>query len=162
MTEKIYLGLTGSFGSGCTELRRVLEDSYRGISLSETVREEAERQRVDQNRDTLQNVGNTLRRERGLSHLAKVAIQKAANIQSDIIIFDEPTHGIDVGAKADIYQLLRELSDEGKGIIMVSSELPEVLNVCDRILVFRDVKIVKNFEEIKGISEEDVVKFAIG
>ena len=81
---------------------------------------------------------------------------------ADIIIFDEPTHGIDVGAKADIYQLLRELSDEGKGIILVSSELPEILNVCDRILVFRDGKIVHDFEKTAGLTEEDVVEYALG
>jgi ribose transport system ATP-binding protein len=92
----------------------------------------------------------------------KVSIAKWLATKSDVIIFDEPTHGIDVGAKADIYQLLRELSDEGKGIILVSSELPEVLNVCDRILVFRDGKIVHDFENTAGLTEEDVVEYALG
>jgi ABC-type sugar transport system ATPase subunit len=92
----------------------------------------------------------------------KVSIAKWLATRSDVIIFDEPTHGIDVGAKADIYQLLRELSDEGKAIVLVSSELPEVLNVCDRILVFRDGKIVHEFTETKGLSEEDVVRYALG
>ena len=92
----------------------------------------------------------------------KVSIAKWLATKSDVIIFDEPTHGIDVGAKADIYQLLRELSDEGKGIILVSSELPEVLNVCDRILVFRDGKIVHDFENTEGLTEEDVVGYALG
>jgi ribose transport system ATP-binding protein len=92
----------------------------------------------------------------------KVSIAKWLATRSDVIIFDEPTHGIDVGAKADIYQLLRELSDEGKAIIMVSSELPEVLNVCDRILVFRDGRIVKEFEHSDDLSEEEVVKYALG
>ena len=92
----------------------------------------------------------------------KVSIAKWLATRSDVIIFDEPTHGIDVGAKADIYQLLRELSDEGKGLILVSSELPEVLNVCDRILVFRDGRIVHEFEENKGLREEDVVRYALG
>ena len=92
----------------------------------------------------------------------KVSIAKWLATRSDVIIFDEPTHGIDVGAKADIYQLLRELSDEGKGIIVVSSELPEVLNVCDRILVFRDGKIVHEYQDTEGLTEEDVVKYALG
>jgi ribose transport system ATP-binding protein len=92
----------------------------------------------------------------------KVSIAKWLATRSDVIIFDEPTHGIDVGAKADIYQLLRELSDEGKGIVLVSSELPEVLNVCDRILVFRDGRIVHEFEQTKGLTEEDVVRYALG
>jgi ABC-type sugar transport system ATPase subunit len=92
----------------------------------------------------------------------KVSIAKWLATRSDVIIFDEPTHGIDVGAKADIYQLLRELSDEGKAIILVSSELPEILNVCDRILVFRDGKIVQEFAESRGLTEEAVVRFALG
>lgn len=92
----------------------------------------------------------------------KVSIAKWLATRSDVIIFDEPTHGIDVGAKADIYELLRELSEEGKGIIMISSELPEVLNVCDRILVFRDGRVVHEFDEISDLTEEDVVRYALG
>jgi ribose transport system ATP-binding protein len=92
----------------------------------------------------------------------KVAIAKWLATRSDIIIFDEPTHGIDVGAKHDIYQLLRELSDEGKGIIMISSELPEILNVCDRILVFRDGRIVQELEQSPELTEEIVVQHALG
>jgi ribose transport system ATP-binding protein len=92
----------------------------------------------------------------------KVSIAKWLATRSDVIIFDEPTHGIDVGAKADIYQLLRELSEEGKGIIMISSELPEVLHVCDRILVFRDGKVVHKFDQVDKLSEEDVVRYALG
>ncbi|TFG62278.1 MAG: sugar ABC transporter ATP-binding protein [Spirochaetales bacterium] len=92
----------------------------------------------------------------------KVSIAKWLATRSDVIIFDEPTHGIDVGAKADIYRLLRGLSEEGKGVVMISSELPEVLNVCDRILVFRDGKIVHEFTENKGLTEEEVVAYAIG
>lgn len=92
----------------------------------------------------------------------KVAIAKWLATKSDIIIFDEPTHGIDVGAKAEVYNLLRELSDEGKGIIMISSELPEILHICDRILVFRDGRISQEFMENRGLTEEVVVKYAIG
>ena len=92
----------------------------------------------------------------------KVSIAKWLATRSDVIIFDEPTHGIDVGAKADIYELLRELSEEGKGIVMISSELPEVMNVCDRILIFRDGKVVKEFDEVADLAEEDVVRYALG
>ena len=92
----------------------------------------------------------------------KVSIAKWLATSCEVLIFDEPTHGIDVGAKADIYQLLRELSDEGKGIVVVSSELSEVLNICDRILVFRDGTIVHDFENTKGLTEEEVVQLALG
>ena len=56
--------------------------------------------------------------------------------ESNLMIFDEPTRGIDIGAKSEIYQIMRGLADEGKGIIMVSSELPGLLMLCDRIVVF--------------------------
>jgi ABC-type sugar transport system ATPase subunit len=92
----------------------------------------------------------------------KVSIAKWLASRSDIIIFDEPTHGVDVGAKAEIYHLLRELADQGKGILFISSELPEILNVCDRIFIFRNGCIVKRFEENRGLSEEMVIKYAIG
>lgn len=71
----------------------------------------------------------------------KVIISKwlAANVR--LLIFDEPTRGIDVGAKNEIYQLMRGLANDGKGIIMVSSELPELLSVCDRIVVIAGGKV---------------------
>ncbi len=92
----------------------------------------------------------------------KVSIAKWLASRSDVIIFDEPTHGVDVGAKAEIYVLLRTLADEGKAILFISSELTEILNVCDRIFVFRNGSIAHRFEENRGLSEESVIKYAIG
>ncbi len=65
----------------------------------------------------------------------KVILGKWLSCESDIIIFDEPTRGIDVGAKQEIYSLMNQLVQEGKSIIIVSSELPEVIGMCDRVLV---------------------------
>jgi ribose transport system ATP-binding protein len=65
----------------------------------------------------------------------KVVIAKWLTAEMDILIFDEPTRGIDVGAKQEIYHLLNELAKEGKSIIMISSELPEILRMSHRILV---------------------------
>jgi ribose transport system ATP-binding protein len=62
----------------------------------------------------------------------------AAN--SEVIIFDEPTRGIDVGAKQEIYELMNELVSEGKAILMVSSDMPELLGMCDRIVVIAEGK----------------------
>ncbi len=92
----------------------------------------------------------------------KVSIAKWLASRSDIIIFDEPTHGVDVGAKSEIYHLLHSLADEGKGIIFISSELPEILNLCDRIFVFRGGCIARRFEENSGLTEEEVIRHAIG
>lgn len=65
----------------------------------------------------------------------KVVLAKWMNAGPDILIFDEPTRGIDVGAKSEIHHLIRELADAGKAVLMISSELPEILNLSDRILV---------------------------
>ena len=65
----------------------------------------------------------------------KVVIAKWLTAEMDILIFDEPTRGIDVGAKQEIYHLLNELAKEGKSIIMISSELPEILRMSHRVLV---------------------------
>ena len=71
----------------------------------------------------------------------KVVIARWLNKQAKILIFDEPTRGIDVGAKSEIYQLMRSLTEKGISIIMISSELPEVIGVSDRVLVFRDGEV---------------------
>ena len=82
-------------------------------------------------------------------------------IRPEIIIFDEPTRGVDIGAKVEIYQKLRELASAGTGIIMISSDLPELIGMCDRI-------IVMHHGEIKGevlpedFSEELILSFATG
>ena len=72
----------------------------------------------------------------------KVALAKWLARECDVLLIDEPTRGVDVGAKAEIYQLLDELACEGKAILMVSSELPELLALCRRILVMRAGKLV--------------------
>ncbi len=91
----------------------------------------------------------------------KIVIAKWLGANSDILIFDEPTRGIDVGAKAEIYRLMEELAAEGKSILMISSELPELLALSDRILVYRDGEINKEFTEVKGLTEEMVLHYAI-
>ena len=72
----------------------------------------------------------------------KVVLSKWLFANPDILILDEPTRGIDVGAKYEIYTIINQLASEGKGIIFISSELPEILGICDRIYVMRDGKIV--------------------
>jgi len=72
----------------------------------------------------------------------KVVLSKWLFANPDILILDEPTRGIDVGAKYEIYTIINRLASEGKGIIFISSELPEILGICDRIYVMRDGKIV--------------------
>ena len=72
----------------------------------------------------------------------KVALAKWLALRPKVLILDEPTRGIDVGAKAEVHALIDELAHEGIGIILISSELPEVLNMSDRILVVAEGEIV--------------------
>lgn len=76
----------------------------------------------------------------------KVVISRWLNHDVSILIFDEPTRGIDVGAKSEIYQIMRKLTEQGISIIMISSELPEIIGVSDRVMVFRDGGIAAELE----------------
>lgn len=78
-----------------------------------------------------------------------------------VLILDEPTHGVDVGAKADIYQLMRDLAAEGIGIILISSELPEILNMSDRIVVMWQGRITGILDG-QTATEEQVMAYATG
>lgn len=91
----------------------------------------------------------------------KVVIAKWVGMQPDIIIMDEPTRGIDVGAKRDIYELMNELTASGVSIIMVSSELPEVLGMSDRILVIHEGRIAGELLH-KDASQEKIMTLATG
>ena len=92
----------------------------------------------------------------------KVVLAKALATKCDIIIFDEPTRGIDVGAKQEIYNLMRQLVDEeGKSIIMVSSEMPELIGMSDRILVMRHGRIVGEIPK-EDYSQELILEYASG
>jgi ABC-type sugar transport system ATPase subunit len=71
-----------------------------------------------------------------------------------VLLLDEPTRGIDVGAKREIYDLIHLMADNGTAILLVSSELPELLGLCDRVLILRDGRIAGEFE--RGVSEEDL------
>ncbi len=77
----------------------------------------------------------------------------------DILIFDEPTRGIDVGAKEEIYQLLNQLAEQGKTIIMISSELPEILRMSHRVVVMADGRI-KGVLSASEASQESIMRLA--
>ena len=93
----------------------------------------------------------------------KVVIGKWINSDADIYIFDEPTRGIDVGAKIEVYNVMNRLVSEGKCIIMVSSELPEVLGMADRVIVMREGKIMAEIpRESPHFNQNDIMKAAWG
>jgi len=91
----------------------------------------------------------------------KLVLIKWLERNSDVLIFDEPTRGIDVGAKYEIYLLMNELASKGKAIIMISSELPEVIGMSDRILVMRNGEITGEITDPKSTSQESVMELAV-
>jgi ribose transport system ATP-binding protein len=90
----------------------------------------------------------------------KVVIGKWLNAHSRVFIFDEPTRGIDVGAKAEIYTLMGDLVAQGAAVLMISSELPEVVSVCDRVYVMRDKTIVGELGR-QNLTEENILRLAM-
>ena len=89
----------------------------------------------------------------------KVIIGRWLLTQPDILMLDEPTRGIDIGAKFEIYQLIQELAKKDKGIIMISSEMPELLGVTDRILVMSNGRVAGIVETAKT-SQEEILQLA--
>ena len=90
----------------------------------------------------------------------KVILSKWLASESDVFIFDEPTRGIDVQAKASIHDMIRDLTKQGRAVLMVSSELPEVIGMSDRIIVMKDGKIAGELPS--GSSELDIMLLATG
>lgn len=91
----------------------------------------------------------------------KVVIAKWLNTDADIYIFDEPTRGIDVGAKVEVYNVMNELVAKGAAIIMISSEMPEVLGMSDRIIVMHEGMLTGEFDR-KEANQENIMKAASG
>ena len=90
----------------------------------------------------------------------KVVVAKQLVINPKIIILDEPTKGVDVGSKAAIYEIMSDMAERGIGILMISSEMPEVLNMSDRIYVMREGRIAAEFDA-KGLSQAQVLEAAM-
>ncbi|QRI62418.1 sugar ABC transporter ATP-binding protein [Shinella sp. PSBB067] len=91
----------------------------------------------------------------------KVLIAKTLAVEPDLIVFDEPTRGVDIGAKQQIYEIIATLAAEGKAIVVISSEMQEIVGLSDRVLVMRRGRIAG---ELSGdaISETDIIRFAMG
>lgn len=91
----------------------------------------------------------------------KVVIGKWLNTHANIFIFDEPTRGIDVGAKVEVYNVMNELVLNGAAVIMISSELPEILGMSDRIIVMHEGKVTGEFS-MNDANQENIMKAAAG
>jgi ABC-type sugar transport system ATPase subunit len=91
----------------------------------------------------------------------KVVLAKWLERNAEVVIFDEPTRGIDVGAKYEMYLLMNQLAAQGKAIVMISSELPEVLGMADRILVMHEGRITGEIADVDGATQEQIMDLAV-
>ena len=92
----------------------------------------------------------------------KVLVARWLLTEPEILILDEPTRGIDVGAKAEIHRLITALAGQGKSIIMVSSELPEVMGMSDRIMIMHEGKVTGIIDNRKDLTQEEIMTYATG
>jgi ribose transport system ATP-binding protein len=109
-------------------------------------------------------IPNQEQRARNLSggNQQKVVLAKWLARNCDVLVFDEPTRGVDVGAKYEIYLLMNQLAAEGKVIIMISSELPEVLGMADRILVMHEGRITGEIADARQATQAQIMHLAVG
>ena len=137
--------------------------SLERISKSFVVDKNKEKERVNSYIDRIRiktpNMEQLIKNLSG-GNQQKVAIAKALMIHPDVLILDEPTRGVDVGAKKEIYDLINEFKSQGKAIIMISSEMPEILGLSDRILVLSHGEITGEFD-IKEATQEKILKCAV-
>jgi len=91
----------------------------------------------------------------------KVVLARWLRLKPNVIIFDEPTRGIDVGAKSEVYHLMRNLADSGVVVIIISSDMEEILGVSDRIAVMHEGRITGQMERNK-FNEETIMRLAVG
>ncbi len=91
----------------------------------------------------------------------KVLIGRWCLAECDVLLLDEPTRGIDVGAKYEIYLLINELASQGKGIVMISSEMPEVLGMADRILVMHEGRLTGEITDVEHATQKQILEMAI-
>lgn len=105
---------------------------------------------------------NVLQKTSNLSggNQQKVVLAKWLFCESDVLILDEPTRGIDVGAKYDVYKIINHMADEGKAVLMISSELPELLGVCDRIYIMSEGRI-KGEMPVEQATQETIMRLLV-
>lgn len=140
-----HAGLKTIFPSGIVDVRKERE-------LAESFRKKLKMATPDVERNVVNLSGGNQQ---------KVVLAKWLSTDSEFLIFDEPTRGIDVGAKEEIHCMINDLARQGVGILMISSDLPEVLTLSDRIYVMREGSIVKEIDH-EGVTQEEVIAYATG
>jgi ABC-type sugar transport system ATPase subunit len=128
------------------------------------VRQRAERAAFDRRRVQLRI--KVARPEQAVATLSggnqqKLILARWLEVDCQVLIFDEPTRGIDVGAKYEIYLLMNEMAAQGKAILMISSELPEVLGMADRIVVMHEGRIAGEITDVRSATQQSIMELAV-
>lgn len=155
-TEGLFLKQLVGFNITIAKLGKVLRQHFLNSKIENT--------RVDQfihQLDVRPKSGKAYMKNLSGGNQQKCVLAKWLNAECKILLVDEPTRGVDVGAKQEIYQVLNELTKQGTALIVVSSELPEVLGISDRILVMHDGEIVTELKREEA-SEELIMQYATG
>ena len=155
----LFLGNHVRFNLSIGILKRFIQWKYAGVNIS------MEQELAEEYIDKLSiKVSSQTQKVVNLSggNQQKIVIGKWLLASKDIIILDEPTRGVDVGAKAEIYALMDQLIAQGKSIIMISSELPELINMSDRIYVMRNGEIIKEFDDSEHFDQEEILSCMMG
>ena len=144
------------FTNGCFDL---LHPGH--IRLLVAARAACDRLIVGLNSDA--SVGRLKGRDRPVQNqMARAEVLAALEAVDLVVIFDEPTRGIDVGAKYEIYLLINALAAQGKAVLMISSELPEVLGMSDRILVMHAGRVTGEITDVNRATQEEILRLAMG
>ena len=134
------------------------------VAKSGIINHSAEKKFVKETLASIQTkYGNTEDNANSLSggNQQKVALAKWVAADCKCIVFDEPTRGVDVGAKTEIYKVMNTLAEHGVAVFMISSELPEIIGMCDRVMVMRNGKISGEVQKDE-LTENTLIKFAMG
>ena len=138
---------------------QVLKDFIKGIRVNLNKEEQITQKYIDMMSTKTPSQEQVIGNLSG-GNQQKVMIGRWLATNPKVLILDEPTRGVDVGAKSEIYAIMNELAKQGMAIIMISSELPEILNMSDRIYVMRDGKVRGCFNHSEGVTQEDIMRLA--
>ena len=155
----IFAGLDITFNTVISNINSFNKRKYRELGLLSSRRLAVDTQSSIKSMRIKTPSQKTYIRDLSGGNQQKVIIGRWLLTDPDILLMDEPTRGIDVGAKAEIYQLIINLAAEGKGIMMVSSEMPELLGICDRILVMSGGRLA-GVLDIADASQEKIMRLA--
>jgi ABC-type sugar transport system ATPase subunit len=137
----------------CINCNSVKKDYFKGIFINRKATKRNTQEYIDLLKIRTPSINQKVKFLSG-GNQQKVVLAKWLSTNPKIIIFDEPTRGIDVGTKVDIYLLMQQLAKEGAAIVMISSELPEVMGISDRIIVMREGNIVAEFNRDEATEEK--------